>query len=60
MNSWNFDPLEISVLALVGALYWRRARALARAGRAVPRPRRAAFGAGVLTLFVALASPIAK
>src|SRR4051812_50209694 len=58
MNGWNFDPLEISVLALVGALYWRRARTLARRGRPVPRPRLAAFAAGLLTLFVALESPI--
>ena len=39
MSDWNFDPLEISVIALVGALYWRRARTLARTGRAVPRLR---------------------
>jgi cytochrome c oxidase assembly factor CtaG len=58
MSGWNLDPLEISVLALAGALYWRRARTLARTGRAVPRLQLAAFGAGLLTLFVALASPI--
>src|SRR5436305_978407 len=58
MNDWNFDPLEISVLALVGALYWRRARTLARRGRPVPAPRLAAFAAGLVTIFVALASPI--
>jgi cytochrome c oxidase assembly factor CtaG len=58
MNGWNFDPLEICVLALVGTLYWRRARTLARRGRPVPRPRLAAFAAGLLTLFVALESPI--
>jgi putative membrane protein len=58
MNGWNFDPLEISVLALAGALYWRRARTLARRGLPVPRPRLAAFAAGLLTLFVALVSPI--
>src|SRR5947207_4172021 len=58
MNTWIFDPLEISVLALVGALYWRRARTLARRGRPVPRPRLAAFAAGLLALFVALASPL--
>jgi putative membrane protein len=46
------------VLALAGALYWRRARTLGRTGRAVPRARLAAFAAGLLTLFVALASPI--
>jgi putative membrane protein len=58
MNQWNFDPLELCVLALVGALYWRRARTLARHGRTVRRLRLAAFAAGLLTLFVALASPI--
>lgn len=56
--NWNFDPLEISVLALVGALYWRRAGTLAQRGRPVPRARLAAFTAGLVTLFVALASPI--
>jgi putative membrane protein len=58
MNDWNFDPLELGVLALAGALYWRRARTLARRGRPVPWPRLAAFAAGLATLFVALASPI--
>jgi cytochrome c oxidase assembly factor CtaG len=58
MNDWNFDPIELSLLALVGALYWRRARTLAQRRRAVPRARAAAFAAGLLTLFVALASPI--
>jgi putative membrane protein len=58
MNQWNFDPLELCVLVLVGALYWRRARILARRGAPVPRLRLAAFGAGLLTLFIALASPI--
>jgi putative membrane protein len=58
MNSWNLDPLEISVLGLVGTLYWRRARTLALRGRPVPRLRVAAFAAGLLTLFVALESPI--
>jgi cytochrome c oxidase assembly factor CtaG len=58
MNQWNFDPLELSVLVIVGALYWRRAQTLARRGRSVPKIRLAAFAAGLLTLFVALASPI--
>jgi cytochrome c oxidase assembly factor CtaG len=58
MNGWSFDPLEISVLVLVGTLYWRRARTLARRGRPVPPPRLAAFGVGLWTLFIALASPI--
>ena len=58
MNGWNFDPLELTILAFVGALYWRRARTLARRGRPVPRLRALAFAAGLLTLFAALASPI--
>jgi cytochrome c oxidase assembly factor CtaG len=58
MNGWNFDPLEISVLALAGALYWRRASTLVRTRRPVPRRRIAAFAAGLLVLFVALVSPI--
>jgi putative membrane protein len=58
MNTWNFDPLELCVLALVGALYWRRARTLSRRGRPVPRLRRAAFAAGLLTLVAALVSPL--
>ena len=58
MSDWNFDPLEISVIALVGALYWRRARTLARTGRAVPRLRLVAFAAGLLAVLIALVSPI--
>ena len=58
MNDWNFDPLELSILVLIGALYWRRTSTLARRGRPVPARRLVAFGAGLLTLFLALASPI--
>jgi cytochrome c oxidase assembly factor CtaG len=58
MNGWNFDPLEISLLALAGVLYWRRARTLTRTGRPVPRPRIAVFAAGLATLFLALVSPV--
>src|SRR5437868_14774047 len=58
MTGWKLDPLEISVLALVAVIYWRRARTLALRGRPVPRFRVAAFAAGLLTLFLALASPI--
>jgi len=58
MSDWNLDPLELAVLALAGALYWRRARTLARRGPPVPPLRVVAFGAGLLTLFFALASTI--
>ena len=58
MNGWNFDPLELSLLVLVGVLYRRRARTLSRRGLPTPPLRLAAFAAGLLTLFVALESPI--
>jgi putative membrane protein len=58
MTGWNLDPLEICVLALVGTLYCRRAQTLSRRGRPVSRLRLAAFAAGLLTLFLALESPI--
>jgi putative membrane protein len=58
MNGWNFDPLELTILAFVGALYWRRAGTLAQRGRPVPRPRAVSFALGLLTLFAALASPV--
>jgi putative membrane protein len=58
MNQWNFDPLEISVVAAAGALYGRRALTLARRGRPAPRWRLAAFAAGLLVVLLALVSPI--
>ncbi len=58
MNSWNFDPLEICLVAAVGALYARRAWTLARRGRPVPRLRVGAFAAGLLAILLALVSPI--
>ncbi|HZT52872.1 MAG TPA: cytochrome c oxidase assembly protein [Gaiellaceae bacterium] len=58
MNRWNLDPLELAVVAVAGALYWRRARSLAARGRPVPRRRAAAFAAGLLTILAALVTPI--
>jgi putative membrane protein len=58
MDQWNFNPVEIAAVVLAGALYWRRARTLAGRGRPVPRLRLAAFAAGLLTIFLALESPI--
>jgi putative membrane protein len=58
MNTWNFDPLELCVPAVVGVLYWRRATTLSRRGGPVPRLRLAAFAAGLLTLVVALVFPL--
>ncbi len=58
MNGWNLDPLELCGVALVGALYWRRTWTLAERGRPVPRRRWLPFGLGLLTILVALVSPI--
>ena len=58
MNSWNLDPIELCGIALAGTLYWRRARTLARRGRPVPRRRWVPFAVGLLTMLVALVSPI--
>src|SRR5436305_4638402 len=58
MSQWNFDPLELSAVALAGALYSRRARTLARRGAPVPRRRWAPFALGLLAILAALASPI--
>ena len=58
MSGWNFDPLELSLIALAGALYWRRARTLARRGAPVPQRRWLPFALGLLAIFAALASPI--
>jgi putative membrane protein len=58
MSGWNLDPLELSVIVLAGALYWRRARTLARRGAPVPRRRWLPFALGLLAILVALASPI--
>ena len=52
MSGWNFDPLELGVIALVAALYGRRAWALGRRRRAV------AFAGGLLVILAALVSPI--
>jgi len=58
MSGWNFDPLELSVIALAAVLYWRRARTLGRRGTPVARRRWVPFALGLLAIFVALESPI--
>jgi cytochrome c oxidase assembly factor CtaG len=58
VNDWNFDPLELAAVALVAAVYWRRVRTLARRGRPVRRRRQVSFALGLLTILVALVSPI--
>jgi putative membrane protein len=56
--SWTFDPLELLPLALAAGLYARRVVVLQRRGLSVPRRRFAAFGAGVVVVALALASPV--
>jgi cytochrome c oxidase assembly factor CtaG len=45
-------------ITLAGVLYWGRARTLSWDGRAVPLWRQLCFGAGLVTISVALFSPI--
>jgi len=54
-----FTPLQVVPLLAAAAAYAWRARNLARRGRPVPAGRQAAFMVGVLTMLVALASPVA-
>jgi cytochrome c oxidase assembly factor CtaG len=53
-----FAPLELLPLLLVGGLYAKRASTLAGKGRPVPLWRQLCFAAGLLTIVVALISPI--
>jgi cytochrome c oxidase assembly factor CtaG len=55
---WTFDPLQLAPLLLVALGYAKRAHTLARAGRPVGVARQAAFHAGLLVVFLALASPV--
>ena len=59
IGSWTLDPLELAPLALITVAYGVRTRTLARRGSPVAWWRAALFGFGVLTLFFALASPVA-
>ncbi len=58
------EPTEVipivTPVAIAAALYWRRARSLSRDGRGVPLWRRLCFGSGLLTIGIALFSPIGQ
>ncbi len=58
MYRWNFDPLELAVVALAAALYGRRALTLARRGRPLARLRLVSFAGGLGALLGALVSPV--
>jgi cytochrome c oxidase assembly factor CtaG len=53
-----FAPLELLPLLLAAALYAKRASTLAAKGRPVPVWRQACFAGGLLTIAVALVSPV--
>jgi cytochrome c oxidase assembly factor CtaG len=53
-----FVPIEVIPITIAGVLYWHRAMVLSWDGRAVPTWRQVCFGAGLVTLAVALFSPI--
>jgi cytochrome c oxidase assembly factor CtaG len=55
---WTFDPLQLAMLAVLAGVYARRAATLRARGHPVPRLRIACFGAGMLLLLVAVASPV--
>jgi cytochrome c oxidase assembly factor CtaG len=58
LTSWTFDPFTLAGIALLGLLYYRRARTLARRGAPVAGWRQAVFGLGLGLLFFALVSPL--
>jgi putative membrane protein len=59
---WSFDPTVALPLALAAALYLQAVRRVDRAhpGHPVPRSRTVAFLAGLLTIEIALQSPIER
>jgi putative membrane protein len=55
---WTFEPWQLAPIALVGALYWRRASTLARRHRPVPLWKVASFVAGLAVLVLAIVTPV--
>lgn len=55
---WTFDPLQIAPIAVLAALYWRRAHTLARRGTPVPRGKQALFATAIVLLLAALVTPL--
>lgn len=57
-SSWSFEPTALAAIALAAGLYagaWNRQR---QAGESIPWWRPVAFATGLLTLFLALSSPL--
>lgn len=57
-TSWTLDPLQVVPTLIVAALYARRVLRLRDRGTPVPGWRIALFATGILTLLVALVSPV--
>jgi putative membrane protein len=57
-TSWTFEPLQVVPTVLVAALYARRVWRLRARGTPVPGWRIALFATGIVTLLVALVSPV--
>jgi cytochrome c oxidase assembly factor CtaG len=53
-----FAPIEVFPITIGGVAYWARARTLSWDGRPVPLWRQLCFGGGLLTIAIALFSPI--
>ncbi|MFI5028274.1 MAG: cytochrome c oxidase assembly protein [Solirubrobacterales bacterium] len=53
-----FAPIEVFPITLAAVLYWHRVMVLSWDGRPVPRWRQVSFGAGLLTIAIALFSPV--
>ncbi len=53
-----FAPIEVIPITVAGVAYWRRVLTLSWDGRKVPLWRQLCFGAGLLTISIALFSPI--
>ncbi len=53
-----FAPIEVVPITVGGVAYWRRVLTLSWEGRTVPLWRQLCFGAGLLTISIALFSPI--
>ncbi len=53
-----FAPIEVVPITVAGVAYWRRVLTLSWDGRRVPVWRQLCFGAGLVTVSVALFSPI--
>src|SRR5579884_2571112 len=58
IGEWQFDPLQLALVALAGVCYAWRARVLAARGRTVRRARKLGFYGGLTVALLALVSPV--